>query len=194
MDRTLFEQECGEVFEETFKDFPFEHVFFHKLDRDKSGSVVKIWQELPTEFPIDKTCVTFEFLDREIYSVQVMSVNTVNEYTYDIPMDDIRKKNIKIFKAQGKPTNLHVFKTNITGKKMPNCSGCPVHWVNFDGTWCDIDPHVIHTVKFSKTRVLLTGVESVDRDFIDSEGNLVSVDDDFSRTAEMYDRPCETDP
>jgi hypothetical protein len=28
----------------------------------------------------------------------------------DIPMDDIRKKNI----TQGKPTKFHVFKTNIT--------------------------------------------------------------------------------
>jgi hypothetical protein len=114
-----------------------------------------------------------------------MSVNTVNEYTYDIPMDDIRKKNIKIFKAQGKPTNLHVFKTNITGKKMPNCSGCPVHCVDFDGTWRDIDPRVIHDVKASKTRAFLTGVES--GDLIDPEGNLVSVDADFSRAAEVHD-------
>ena len=52
----------------------------------------------------------------------------------DIPMDDIRKKNIQIFTAQGKPTKLLVFKTNITGKKMSNCCGCPVHCVNFDGT------------------------------------------------------------
>jgi hypothetical protein len=41
----------------------------------------------------------------------------------DIPMDDIRKKNIKIFTEQGKPTNLHAFKTNITGKKMTHCCG-----------------------------------------------------------------------
>ncbi len=66
----------------------------------------------------------------------------------DIPMDDIHKKNIKIFKTQGKPTKIQAFKTNITGKKT------------------------------SKIRVLLTGVES--GDFIDSEGNLVSVDSDFS--------------
>jgi hypothetical protein len=103
----------------------------------------------------------------------------------DIPMDGIRKKNIKLFKEQGNPTKLHAFKTNITGKKMPDCSGCPVHCLNFDGTWCDIDPHVIHTVKVSKTRALLTGVES--GNFIDSEGNLVSVDADFSRVAEVHD-------
>ena len=66
----------------------------------------------------------------------------------DIPMDDIRKKNIKIFKTQGKPSKLHAFKTNITGKKMPNCSGCPVHYVNFEGTWCDIDPYVIQDFEF----------------------------------------------
>ncbi len=52
----------------------------------------------------------------------------------DIPMDDIRKKNIKIFTAQGKPTKLCALKTNITGKKMSDCCGCPVHCVNFDGT------------------------------------------------------------
>jgi hypothetical protein len=69
--------------------------------------------------------------------------------------------------------------------KMPNCSGCPVHCVNFDGTWRDIDPRVIHAAKASKTRALLTGVES--DDFIDSEGNLVSVDADFSRVAVVYD-------
>jgi hypothetical protein len=86
----------------------------------------------------------------------------------DIPMDDIRKKNIKIFTVQGKPKKLHVFKTTITGKKMPDCCGCPVHCVNFDGTWSNIDPRVIHTAKTSKTRPLLTGVES--GAFIDPEG------------------------
>ncbi len=40
-------------------------------------------------------------------------------------------------------------------------------------------------MKVSKTRALLTGVES--GDFIDPEGNLVSVDDDFSRAAEVHD-------
>jgi hypothetical protein len=40
-------------------------------------------------------------------------------------------------------------------------------------------------VKTSKTRTLLTGVES--DDFIDSEVNLVSVDADFSRAAEVHD-------
>jgi hypothetical protein len=73
----------------------------------------------------------------------------------DIPMDDVHKKNIKIFKAQGKPTKLHKFKTNITGQKMANCSGCPVHYVNFEGTWCDIDPYVIQD---SNSRALLTDV------------------------------------
>ena len=54
MDRTLLEQECAEVFEEAFKDFPLSHVLFHKLDRVKSGSIVNLWQELLTEFPLDK--------------------------------------------------------------------------------------------------------------------------------------------
>ena len=80
----------------------------------------------------------------------------------DIPIDEIRKKNIRIFKAQGKHNKFHAFKTNVTGKKMPDCTGCPVHCVNFDGTWRDIDPRVIHAAKASKTRVFLTGVESGD--------------------------------
>ena len=65
-----------------------------------------------------------------------------------------------------------MFKTNITGKKMPNCSGCVIRCVNFDGTWSNIDPHVIHNAKDSTVRTLLTGVES--GDFIDSEGNRMS--------------------
>jgi hypothetical protein len=66
---------------------------------------------------------------------------------------------------------------------MPNCTGCSVHCVNFDCTWCDIDPCVVHAAKASKTRALLAGVES--GDYIDSEGNIVSVDNDFSRAAEV---------
>ncbi len=81
MDRTLLEQECAEVFEEVFQDFPLTLILFHKLDRDKSVSIVKLCQELLTEFPIDKKCATFEFLARAIYSAQSMSVKTVNEYT-----------------------------------------------------------------------------------------------------------------
>jgi hypothetical protein len=66
MDRILLEQEYAEVLEETFKDFPLAHVSFHNLDRDKTGSVTKLCQELLTEFPIDKKCATFEFLARVI--------------------------------------------------------------------------------------------------------------------------------
>ena len=101
----------------------------------------------------------------------------------DIPIDEIRKKNIRIFKAQGKHTKFHAFKTHISGKKMPDCIGCPVHCVNFDGSWCDIDPRVIHAEKASKTRALMTCVES--GDYLDSAGNIVSVDNDFSRAAEV---------
>jgi hypothetical protein len=43
MDRTSFEQECVEVFEEAFKDFPLAHVLFHKFNRGKLGSIVTLW-------------------------------------------------------------------------------------------------------------------------------------------------------
>jgi len=55
----------------------------------------------------------------------------------DIPMDEVRKKNIQIFRAQAKPNKLQAFKTNITGQKMSGCCGCPIHCVAFDGTWRD---------------------------------------------------------
>jgi hypothetical protein len=55
--------------------------------------------------------------------------------------------------------------------------------VNFDGSWCDIDLRVIHAAKVSKTRALITGVES--GDYLDSEDNIVSVDNDFSRDAKV---------
>jgi hypothetical protein len=186
MDRTLLEQECAEVFEEVFKNFPLVHVLFHKLDRVKSDSIAHLCQELLTEFPIDKKRSIFEYLARTIQSTQTMSVNTTNEYTSflskvneveetldqttfsvqevmflmemtnfqqsdnkvhkkiwasmeemldaagddDIPIDEIRKKNIRIFKAQGKHTKFHAFKTHISGKNMPDCIGCPVHCVS----------------------------------------------------------------
>ena len=76
-----------------------------------------------------------------------------------------------------------MFKTNISGKKLLDCTVCPVHDVNFDGSCRDIDPRVIHAAKASKTRALMTGVES--GDYLDSEGNIVSVDNDFSRADEV---------
>jgi hypothetical protein len=42
MDRILLEQECAEVFEESFKDFPMAHIFFQNLDRGKTDSVTKL--------------------------------------------------------------------------------------------------------------------------------------------------------
>ncbi len=190
------------------------------LPDDKSGSIVKVWQELLTEFPHDKKCTTFEYLVRVIYSTQDMSVNTVNEYaSYLSNVHEVTETlgrvtfNVKevmflmeMTNFQGRITRYtrkfgtvwkwcltklwpNAFKTNITGKKMTHCCGWPVHCVNFDGTWRDIDPRVIHAAKASKTRALLTGVES--GDFIDSEGNLVSVDADFSRW--WGARPCESD-
>ncbi len=92
MDRILLEQECAEVLEEAFKDFPLAHVSFHNLDRGKTGSVAKLWQELLTEFPIDKKRATFEFLARAIQSTQAMSVNTANEYTsFMYKMNEVEK-------------------------------------------------------------------------------------------------------
>jgi hypothetical protein len=75
MDRTLFEG-----FEETFKDFPLVHIFFHKFDCEKSGSVVKVWQDLLTDFQIDKKRSTFEVLWNKIrkFSSSVKTSKSVN--------------------------------------------------------------------------------------------------------------------
>ena len=77
----MIEQECTDVLEEAFKDFPLAHGFSHKFERGQTGSISTLCQEVHTEFPIDNKCSTFEFLARAVYSVQVMSVNTTNEYT-----------------------------------------------------------------------------------------------------------------
>jgi hypothetical protein len=203
MDRTLLEQECAEVFEESFQDFPLTHVFFHNLDRGKSVSVSKLWQELLTEFPIDKKCATFEILGRAIQSAQTMSVNTANEYTSYMCT---RKSGPTRKRCLMKQVTM-ISPSTISARKISGFLNCkenllsstrsrpilpkrcrivlvkPVHCANFDSTCRDIDPCVIHTSKASKTRALLTGVES--GDYIDSEGNIVSVDNDFSLTAQV---------
>jgi hypothetical protein len=43
MDRIWLDQECTDVFEEVFEEFPLAHILFHKLDRGKSGSITKLW-------------------------------------------------------------------------------------------------------------------------------------------------------
>jgi hypothetical protein len=43
MDRILLDQECTDVFEEVFEEFPLAHILFHKLDRGKSVSITKLW-------------------------------------------------------------------------------------------------------------------------------------------------------
>ena len=81
MDRSMLEQECADVLEEIFKKNPLTHGFSHKLERGQTVSICTFCQELHTEFPIDNTRSTFEFLTRGVYSPQTMSVNTTNEYT-----------------------------------------------------------------------------------------------------------------
>jgi hypothetical protein len=61
----------------------------------------------------------------------------------DIPIDEIRKKNIRIFKAQGQHTKFHAFKTHISGKNMPDCIGCPVHCVSISMVRGVISTHVL---------------------------------------------------
>jgi hypothetical protein len=239
MDRILLEQECVEVLEEAFKDFPLVHVSFHNLDRGKTGSVAKLWQELLTEFPIDKKRATFEFLARAIQSTQTMSVNTANEYTsFMYKVHEVEKTlGQATFSVQEvmflmEMTNFQQWMTRCTRKSGPAWKRCLMQLVKMifpstkfarkisgflkrkenilnstrsrpifpvrrcrivlvapsivsmvRGSWRDIDPRVIHAAKASKTRALMTGVES--GDYLDSAGNIVSVDNDFSRAAEV---------
>jgi hypothetical protein len=119
----LCEQECAEVFEESFKDFPLTHVLFHKLDRGKSGSMDKLCQEFLTEFPLDKKRPTFEFLVHTIYSTQPMSFNTVNEYTsYLSNVDEVIETlgqvtfNVKEVMFLMEMTNFHQSDTKVHGR------------------------------------------------------------------------------
>jgi hypothetical protein len=208
----LLEQECAEVFEEVFKDFPLTHVYSAQaMSVDTVNEYTSYFSNVhevtetlrPVTFNVKEVTLLMEMTnyhqsDNKVHKKIWGSMEEMLDESddNDIPMDDIRKKKIKIFKSRGKPTKIHVFKTNITGKKMSDCSGCPIHCFNFDGTCRDIDPHVLRAtkalrdMKASKTKTLLTGVESVDS--IDSEGNLVSVDTDFSRDVEVHDLVKQT--
>jgi hypothetical protein len=107
-------------FQGNIQGFSFGTRFSHKLGRGKSDSISELYQELLTEFPIDKKRATFEYLSRVMYSAQSMSVMFLMEMTNfqesdnnmsdvqgilgqhgkmfdhtdddNIPMDDIHKK------------------------------------------------------------------------------------------------------
>ena len=67
-----------------------------------------------------------ETIVSETFTVsEVMFFLEMNE-TEDIPMDDVRQKNIQIFRSQDKPTKSQAFKIKITGNQVSNFSGCTI--------------------------------------------------------------------
>jgi hypothetical protein len=72
--------------------------------------------------------------------------------------------------------------SKVKGIKCGDCCGCQIHCVDYHtNTWCGPRVHKdTKTEGKSDVRALLTNVEE---DLsLDHEGNLVTVDDDFSQT------------
>ncbi len=152
-----------------------------------------------------------------IYSAQAMSVNTANEYTsYMSNVHEVTKTlvqvtfNVKEVMFLIEMTNFHSWMTRCTRKFGPVWKRCLTKMMIMISSWTIFSRKIsrflnrkenllnstcsrrqtVHVTKASKTRNLLTGVQS--GDFIDSEGNLVSVDADFSHTTEVHDLVKQT--
>jgi hypothetical protein len=69
-------------------------------------------------------------VNKKIYTIMEELFDGVD----DIPMDEVRKKNIQLLRAQEKSMKYQHFKTNNTDKKMSGYCVYPIHCVTFDGT------------------------------------------------------------
>jgi hypothetical protein len=120
-------------------------------------------------------------LQKKIYrnTFKILEKNASDTTLTKNVLNVIRKDTIALFN-EGKTPALKVLKVDLTkvkGTKCADCCGCPTHCVDYrNNTWCGPRFH-----KENKTRDLLTGVEG--DVFLDHEGNLVSVDDDYSQSA-----------
>ena len=113
-------------------------------------------------------------VNKKIYTIMEELFDGVD----DIPMDEVRKKNIQLLRAQEKSMKYHISRpTTLTRRCLVTVSTPSI-----------VSPSTTHDV--IETRVLFMcrkqefscgcGVESVDH--VDSEGIRVSVDADLSRT------------
>ncbi len=124
-------------------------------------------------------------LQKKIYrnTFKILEKNASDTTLTKNVLNEIRKDTIPLFNEDKTPA-LKVLKVDLTkvkGTKCADCCSCPTHCVDYrNNTWRGPRFH-----KEIKTRALLTGAEG--DVFFDHEGNLVSVDDDYSRAEEVHE-------
>jgi hypothetical protein len=127
-------------------------------------------------------------LRKKIYrnTFKILEKNSAESTLTKTVLNEIRKETITLFNEDKAPT-LKVLKMDLSkvkGTKCADCYGCQLHCVDYrTNTWCGPRFHKdAKTAGKSDVRALLTNVE--EDLYMDHEGNLVTVDDDFSQ-AEM---------
>jgi hypothetical protein len=127
-------------------------------------------------------------LQKKIYrnTFKILEKSTVESTITKTVLNEIRKETIAIFNEDKAPTLkvLTMDLSKVKGTKCADCCGCQIHCVDYrTNTWCGPRFHKdAKTTGKSDVRDLLTNVE--EDLYLDHEGNLVTVDDDFSQ-AEM---------
>ncbi len=127
-------------------------------------------------------------LQKKIYrnTFKILEKNAAESTLTKTVLNEIRKETIAVFNEDNAPT-LKFFKMDLSkvkGTKCADCCGCQIHCVDYrTNTWRGPRFHKdVKTEGKSDVRALLTNVE--EDLYLDHEGNLVTVDDDFSQ-AEM---------
>jgi hypothetical protein len=128
-------------------------------------------------------------LQKKIYrnTFKILEKNTAESTLAKTVLNEIRKETIAFFNEDKAPT-LKVLKMDLSkvkGIKCADCCCCQIHCVDYHTNTC-------HRPRFHKdssttgksdVRDLLTNVE--EDLYLDHEGNLVTVDDDFSQVEMM---------
>jgi hypothetical protein len=129
-------------------------------------------------------------LQKKIYrnTFKILEKNTAESTLTKTVLNEIRKETIALFNEDKAPT-LKVLKMDLSkvkGTKCADCCGCQIHCVDYHtNTWSGPRFHEdAKTAGKSDVRALLTNVE--EDLYLDHEGNLVTVDDDFSQDEMMH--------
>ncbi len=128
-------------------------------------------------------------LQKKIYrnTFKILEKNTSESTLTKTVLNEIRKETIAFFNEDKGPT-LKVLKMDLSkvkGTKCADCCGCQIHCVDYHtNTWRGPRFHKdSKTAEKSDVRSLLTNVE--EDLYLDHEGNLVTVDADFSQVEMM---------
>ncbi len=128
-------------------------------------------------------------LQKKIYrnTFKILEKNTAESTLTKTLFNEIRKETISLFNEDNAPT-LKVLKMDLSKVKGTKCAdyyGCQIHCVDCLTNTCR-GPRFHKDTKTtgkSDVRALLTNVE--EDLYLDHEGNLVTVDDDFSQSEMM---------